>query len=161
MRRLVPFAAVVALVVVLSGSADAGVVVQSQLAVTPNPATTAQPITIGNAPGDANTCEKGEVFYSVVKVGAEGEGAVAAGTIVPDENGEGDWSVTIDPIPVPGHFTVSADCTSDETGTTLLQPDAVADFDYADVDLVVTEAVVPSSSTSEAPAASTRPTFTG
>ena len=58
MRRFVPFVAVAALVVVLSGSADAGVVVQSQLAVTPNPATTAQPITIGNAPGDANTCEK-------------------------------------------------------------------------------------------------------
>ena len=34
----------------------------------------------------------------------------------PTTNGEGDWSVTIDPIPVAGHFTVSADCTERRDG---------------------------------------------
>ena len=157
MRRFVPLVAVAALVVVLSGSADAGVVLQSQLAVTPNPATTAQPITIGNAPGDANTCEEGAVTYLVMK--SDGEGPVAYDTIDPDP--DGNWTVTIDPIPVAGTFTVSADCTGEPTETTMLEPVALADFQYVDVELVVTDAVVPSSSTSQAPAAATRPTFTG
>ena len=157
MRRFIPLLAVAALVVVLSGSADAGVVVQSQLAVTPNPATTAQPITIGNTPGDANTCEDGVVTYLVMK--SDGEGPVAFDTIDPDP--DGNWTVTIDPIPVAGTFTVSADCAGESTGTTVLLPEALADFQYADVELVVSDAVVPSSSTTAAPAASTRPTFTG
>ena len=156
MRRFIPLVAVAALVVVLSGSADAGVVVQSQLAVTPNPATTAQSITIGNAPGDANTCEDGQVTYLVMK--SDGEGAVAYDTIDPDP--DGNWTVTIDPIPVAGTFTVSADCTGEPSGTTIVEPVALADFQYADVDLVVTEAGVPTSTT-QAPATSTRPTFTG
>lgn len=154
MRRFIPLVAVAALVVVLSGSADAGVVLQSQLAVTPNPATTAQAITIGNAPGDENTCEGGEVFYAVVKT--DGEGAVAADTIEPDP--DGNWTVTIDPIPVAGTFIVSADCTGEPSGTTIVEPVALPDFDYAEVELVVTDAAV---ATTEAPAASTRPTFTG
>jgi hypothetical protein len=157
MKRFMPLVAVAALVVMLSGSADAGVVVQSQLAVTPNPATTEQAITIGNAPGVANTCEDGQVTYLVMK--SDGEGPVAYDTIDPDP--DGNWTVTIDPIPVAGTFTVSADCTGGPSGTTIVAPVALADFQYADVDLVVTAAVVPSSSTTAAPAASTRPTFTG
>jgi hypothetical protein len=157
MRRFIPVVAVAALVVVLSGSADAGVQLSSQLAVSPNPATTTQAVTIANAPGAANTCEGGEVFYSVVKT--DGEGAVAADTIEPDP--DGNWTVTIDPIPVAGTFIVSADCTGEPSGTTIVAPLALADFTYADVELVVTQAVVPSSSTTQAPAASTRPSFTG
>jgi hypothetical protein len=148
MRRFIPLLAVAALVVVLSGSADAGVVVQSQLTVTPNPATTAQPITIGNAPGDANTCEDGVVTYLVMK--SDGEARSPSARSIPAPTGTGR---SIDPIPVAGIHRVGRL----RAGR---QPDSpagsVGRFPVPDVELVVTDAVVPSSSTTAAPGASTR-----
>lgn len=163
MKRLVPFLAAAALVVVLAPAADAGAPLPpAQLNVTPNPATTDDPVVIGNQPGAANTCLDGEVTYLVMK--SDGEGPVAYDTTQPDE--DGNWAVTIDPIPVAGTFTVSAECTSDEDEGAPLEPAAFADFVYVDVELVVTQAEVPTSSSSSttstaAQAVSTKPTFTG
>jgi hypothetical protein len=162
MKRLVPFLAVCALVVVAAPAADAGIAPgPADLVVTPNPATTTDSITIGNENNAQSTCDKGQVFYSVVK--SDGEGAVAADTVAPDESGN--WSVTIDAIPVAGTYVVSADCTAVDDDR--LQPAALPDFVYVDAELTVTQAEVPTSSSSSttstvgAEAASTRPSFTG
>jgi hypothetical protein len=155
---------VVALVMGWAPAADAGAPVAPEMDVNPNPATTEQSITIGNAPGAANTCEGGDVTLTVVKT--DGEGAVVDQGVSPDP--DGNWSTTIDPIPVAGTFTVSATCTGVE------KPDSVQalpDFSYQDVTLVVTQ-VEPSSSsssttstsassTSAANGVTTRPSFTG
>jgi len=163
MRRVVPFIAACALVGVLAPAADAGLPLPAaQLSVSPNPATTDDEITIGNAAGDANTCEGGEVTYLVMKT--DGEGPVAYDTTTPDENG--DWSITIDPIPVAGDFTVSAECNGVDKGAENV-PTALPDFEYDDVLLTVTQASASSSTTTAAPttsaaaATATRPSFTG
>lgn len=163
MKRLVPFLAACALVVVAAPAADAGIAPgPADLVVTPNPATTTDSITIGNEDNDQSRCDKGEVFYSVVK--SDGEGAVAADTVAPDESGN--WSVTIDAIPVAGTYVVSADCTAVDDDE-VLEPVALPDFVYVDAELTVTQAVVPSSSSASTTstvgteAVTTRPSFTG
>jgi hypothetical protein len=165
MKRIAPFFVVFALVIVLAPSANAGAPVTSELAVNPNPATTADDITIGNAEGSANTCQSGEVLFEVDAVDDTDDEPAAIEFVEPDENG--DWSFTIDPLAA-GDYVVSADC-RELIEESVNLPTRFPFFSYENVELTVTQADTSSSSssttaapsTSAAAAAATRPTFTG
>jgi len=164
--RKVLLGGVVAIGAVLLATGSAGAGLAPQMVATPNPATVGSQFTVSNVAGAANTCEDGgEVVIGIFD--AVTDEMVADDVVTPDE--AGNWTITGTASDV-GEYVIEASCLGEELPAN--SPQASPDFDYASLPFSVvaapittttTEAAVPTTPTSAAPAvaAVATPAFTG
>lgn len=179
MKKIAALVAVAGVGILAAAPVGAGTT--GTMEASPNPATVGDTVTVGNAPGGANTCED----TPLVEEAARPAGPVPFipsfvdvliedpdGEVVLDEevdpDAEGNWSVDF-VAEKPGTYIATADCNGEILSLEGMTPQAFPDFPYADLEIEVLAQVptlptiqaTTSTTGAAAPAAVSRPRFTG